>query len=133
MTTSWKVVTTLIFIAAPATAEPIQLRCDNLSLSRPDRAVYSVLQIELDKSSITQTNYYPAGSNRVPYKITAASETMISAVSDHEGTRKMRIDRTTGRVEVTHQYRSVTLSGGQMMPAGVVNLVLECKPLKPVF
>jgi hypothetical protein len=87
----------------------------------------------LEKSTITQSNFHRDGSNRVPYKIVAAGEATIKAVSDHEGSREMRVDRTTGRVEGTWHYRSVTLPSGYTSPAGVLNFALECKPLKPAF
>lgn len=129
----WKIAPTLMLIAAPAMAEPIRLRCDNLNISRPDPAVYSVLEIDLGNNSITQVNYHRAGSNKVPYQITAADEATISAVSDHEGTREMRINRTSGRVDGVWHYRSITTSSGYTSPAGVMNFAFECKPLKPVF
>lgn len=128
-----RAVATLVFIGAPAMAQPIQLRCDNLSQSQPNPANYSILQIELDKSFFLQINHHASGSNKVPFKIIAANETMITAVSNHEGLRKMQINRTTGRVEQTRQYRSVTLSSGQVIPGGVINTMFECKPLKPLF
>jgi hypothetical protein len=129
----WIVVSALMLTAAPASADPIRLRCENHSLGRPDPAVYSVLEIELEKNSLTQTNFYGGGSNKVPYKVISADAANIKAVSDHEGSREMGIDRNTGRVEVVWHTRSVTLPSGFTAPATVVNLAFECKPLKPVF
>ena len=88
-------------LTTAAIAEPINLRCANMSVRNPNPNVYyAFVTVDLDKMKIKMVTNYPGGSSTFNYDIKAADDQKISALAfDQDVERRMVLDRLSGRIE----------------------------------
>jgi hypothetical protein len=107
-----------------ASAEPILLRCTNVSVNNPNpSAYYAFVTVDLDKMKIKMVTSYPGGSSSFDYDVTAADDQTISALSNDQGVeRRMLFDRISGRLDgrINGRY-------------GWVSSDYDCQPAKRVL
>jgi hypothetical protein len=130
MKAAWLISLAVSFGTTPIAAEPIHLRCTNLS-SRDPAQNYSIVTIDLDSYTSIMINIYVinavAGTSTIPFKITQFDEKNVTAVSDFQNVdRQLSIDRLLGRIRVKMTPRSGPYTR-------TIEVLLDCQSAKPAF
>ena len=125
-------------VANAAEADPIYLRCENVSVSGKDRP-YTMMVINLEAKKI-DASYFSQYENgfKVSFDITEVNEQSISALSMFQIERRMTIDRLSGRMVQKLDHTENSKKFGPTKPPDSdgrywTNINFECKPSKPVL
>jgi hypothetical protein len=114
----------VMLVTTAAVAEPINLRCANMSVANPNpNAYYAFVTVDLDTKKIKMVTNYPGGSSAFDYDITQADDQKISALSFDQGLEwRMVLDRLSGRIagKINGKY-------------GWVSSDFDCQPAKRVL
>jgi hypothetical protein len=119
------VIAALMFLVTTAVvAEPINLRCANMSVTSPNpNAYYALVTVDLDTKKIRMVTNYPGGSSTFDYDITQADDQKISALGfDQSVERRLVLDRLSGRIagKINGRY-------------GWISSDFDCQPAKRVL
>lgn len=136
----------LIFTATAATAQPLILRCKNVSplnlelekyVKNDDRINYVIASIDLDNRGAELAFHHKGGVNQVKFSIVDFNDNEISGVSFHGAERRLFIDRITAKII---EKMDVTKLGppsktDSVSPDGRrwYTTILECTPTKRII